>query len=216
MIDPAIELSIVIPVHNEEAVLPQLFEELVQTFERQLKSCNPVEVVLVNDGSEDGSWDLIAAACDRDPRFVGINLSRNFGHQLALAAGLEQARGQVVVTMDADLQDPPWVIARMLEVHQQGYEVVHATRVHRGAESWAKRATAKWFYLLIEKISGTPIYRNTGDFRLMSRRALNELGKLRESHRFLRGMIPWLGFPQTQVHFERADRAAGATHYPWH
>ena len=193
-----------------------LFQELNRVLAGQLKSAGRVEVVLVNDGSKDRSWELIAAHCDQDPRYVGVNLSRNFGHQLALAAGLEAARGAVVVSMDADLQAPPDVIPQLLEAHRQGYDVAYATRTTRGTESWRKRATAKLFYFLIEKISGVPIPRNTGDFRLLSRRALTELAKLRESHRFLRGLVPWIGFPQTQVFYDRGDRAAGETHYPFH
>jgi len=159
---------------------------------------------------------MISAQCERDPRFVGVNLSRNFGHQLALAAGLESARGDVVISMDADLQDPPEVLPRMIEAYQQGYDVVYGTRAERGQEPFTKRVTAQMFYWLIEKISGVSIPRNTGDFRLLSRRALTELARLRESHRFLRGLVPWIGFPQTQVFYDRADRVAGETHYPFH
>src|SRR5206468_73625 len=119
--------------------------------------------------------------------------SRNFGHQVALAAGLETARGAVIVSMDADLQDPPDVVSEMLTAHRQGYDVVYATRATRGTEPWSKRVSAKFFYYAIEKLSGVPIPRNTGDFRLMSRRSLVELMKLRESHRFLRGLVPWIG-----------------------
>ncbi|MEY2407404.1 MAG: polyisoprenyl-phosphate glycosyltransferase [Verrucomicrobiota bacterium] len=209
-------LSIVIPVYNEEEGLPVLFLELRRVLAGPLNSTRPVEVLLVNDGSSDRSWDLIAAQCEQDARFVGVNLSRNFGHQLALAAGLEAARGRVVVSMDADLQDPPEVIPQLLDAHEQGYDVVYATRTTRGSESWFKRATARFFYFLIEKISGVPIPRNTGDFRLLSRRALTELSKLRESHRFLRGLVPWIGFPQTQIFYDRGERAAGETHYPFH
>ena len=212
----AIALSIVIPVFNEEKVLPQLFRELDRVLDGELRPHGPVEILLVNDGSKDRSWELIAAHCDRDARYVGVNLSRNFGHQLALGAGLETARGDAVVSMDADLQDPPGVILQLLKAHQEGYDVVYATRLDRGDESWTKRVTAGLFYFLIEKISGVAIPKNTGDFRLLSRRALTELGKLRESHRFLRGLVPWIGFPQTQVFYDRADRAAGITHYPFH
>jgi polyisoprenyl-phosphate glycosyltransferase len=208
-------LSIVIPIYNEEAVLPALFAELERVRKGILKPHGPVEIVLVNDGSKDRSWELIAEHCSRTPGCVGVNLSRNFGHQLALAAGLETARGDVVVSMDADLQDPPAVILQMIEAHRQGYDVVYATRTERGQETFTKRVTAGIFYFLIEKLSGVPIPRNTGDFRLLSRRALTELARLRESHRFLRGLVPWIGFPQTQVFYDRADRAAGETHYPF-
>ncbi|MGO9479718.1 MAG: glycosyltransferase family 2 protein [Limisphaerales bacterium] len=211
----AYPLSIVIPVFNEEAVLPALFQELENARAAVFKPHGPVEIVLVNDGSSDRSWELIAAHCRRQPDTVGVNLSRNFGHQLALAAGLETARGGVVVTMDADLQDPPAVIVEMLEAHRRGYDVVYATRRERGSEAFTKRFTAHAFYFLIEKLSGVPVPRNTGDFRLLSRRVLTELSRMRETHRFLRGLVPWIGFPQTQVFYDRADRAAGETHYPW-
>ena len=207
-------ISIVIPVYNEELMLPKLFAELEQVRLTLLKPHGPVELVLVNDGSHDRSWELIAAHSRSHPGCVGVNLSRNFGHQLALVAGLETARGDAVVSMDADLQDPPAVILEMIEAHRRGYDVVYATRRERGQETFTKRLTAGAFYFLIEKLSGVPVPRNTGDFRLLSRRALTELSRLRETHRFLRGLVPWIGFPQTQVLYDRADRAAGETHYP--
>lgn len=210
-----VALSIVIPVYNEAAVLPTLLRELEHARATLLQPYAPVELVLVNDGSTDRSWELIAGHCRQTPGCVGVNLSRNFGHQAALAAGLETARGDAVVSMDADLQDPPAVIVPMLEAHRQGYDVVYATRRDRGRESFIKRTTARLFYVLIEKLSGVPVPRNTGDFRLLSRRALRELSRLRETHRFLRGLVPWIGFPQTQVFYDRASRAAGTTHYPF-
>jgi glycosyltransferase involved in cell wall biosynthesis len=211
-----VALSIVIPVYDEAGVLPLLFQELDRVRNGTLRDAGRIEIVLVDDGSKDGSWNLIAAQCQRDPTYVGVKLSRNFGHQLALGAGLETARGDVIVSMDADLQDPPEVIAQMLAAHRQGYDVVYATRAERGSETWFKRHTASLFYYIIEKLSGVPVPRNTGDFRLLSRRALTELAKLREAHRFLRGLVPWIGFPQTQVMYDRGDRPAGQTHYPWH
>ena len=208
-------LSIVIPIYNEEQALPSLFQELERIQETELKPFSPVEVVLVNDGSRDASWPLIDAQCRRQPNWVGVNLSRNFGHQLALMAGLESARGDAVVSMDADLQDPPAVIVQMMEAHLKGYEVVYGTRRSRGQEPWSKRVTAVLFYWVIEKLSGVAIPRNTGDFRLLSRSALTELARLPETHRFLRGLVPWIGFPQTQVFYDRSDRVAGETHYPF-
>ena len=216
MVHPTISLSIVVPVFNEEEGLPSLFRELNRVRDDLLKPHGPVEIILVDDGSKDKSWEMIAAQCARDHGYVGVKLSRNFGHQLALTAGLETARGEAVVSMDADLQDPPEVILRLLAAHQQGYDVVYATREDRGRETWGKRLTAHLFYHLMEKICGVPIPRNTGDFRLLSRRALTELARLRETHRFLRGLVPWIGFPQTQIFYDRADRTAGTTHYPWH
>jgi len=209
----ACALSLVIPVYNEEAALPLLFAELDRVLEMLPVGAREVEIVLVNDGSRDHSWDRIAARCAHDPRCVGLNLSRNFGHQAALVAGLETARGESVISMDADLQDPPDVIPKMLEARRQGYDVVYATRVARGKESWEKKVTAKIFYRVMRLISGVSIPENTGDFRLLSRRALIEILKLRESHRFLRGLVPWVGFPQTQVLYDRADRVTGKTHY---
>ena len=207
-------LSVVIPVFNEEAVLPLLFPKLQEMQSDLRAAVDTVEIVLVNDGSADRSWPMIEAHCRTHPNFVGVNLSRNFGHQFALAAGLETARGDAVVSMDADLQDPPSVVLEMLEAHQRGYDVVYATRLDRGKETFVKRVTARWFYWLIQKLSGVHMHRNTGDFRLMSRRALTELSRLRETHHFFRGLVPWIGFPQTQVFYDRADRAAGSTHYP--
>jgi len=208
-------LSIVIPIYNEEQVLPMLFAELEQARKEILRPLGPVEIVFVNDGSKDRSWEMIASQCKRMPDCVGVNLSRNFGHQLALAAGLETARGDAVLSMDADLQDPPDIIPQMVDAHRQGYDVVYGTRKERGREPLGKRITARLFYLLIEKLSGIAIPRNTGDFRLLSRRALTELSRMRETHRFLRGLVPWIGFPQTQIYYDRADRAAGRTHYPF-
>lgn len=211
----AYPLSIVIPVYNEEKVLPALLAELERVRTELLKAEGPVEIVLVNDGSKDRSWELMAAYCRAHPDCVGVNLSRNFGHQLSLVAGLETARGDVVVSLDADLQDPPEAIVEMLSTYRKGYDVVYATRRERGTEPFLKRFTAHLFYCLIGKMSGVPIPRNTGDFRLLSRRALTELSRLRETHYFLRGLVPWIGFPQTQVFYDRADRAAGETHYPF-
>jgi polyisoprenyl-phosphate glycosyltransferase len=208
-------LSIVVPIYNEERTLPALFLELERVCEKILTAYDPVEIVLVNDGSKDKSWQMIVEQCSRRANCVGVNLSRNFGHQIALAAGLETARGDIVVSLDADLQDPPAVILQMIEAHQQGYDVVYATRRNRGRETFSKRVTASLFYFLIEKLSGVTIPLNTGDFRLLSRRALMELSRLRETHRFLRGLVPWLGFPQTQIYYDRADRVAGETHYPF-
>jgi dolichol-phosphate mannosyltransferase len=209
-----VALSIVIPVFNEKDGLPLLFKELDRVRKGALRDVWQLEIVLVDDGSKDGSWESISARCCSDPIYVGIKLSRNFGHQVALAAGLEAARGQVVVTMDADLQDPPEVIPQMLAAHREGYDVVYAKRATRGREPLFKRLTAAAFYALMDKISDVPIPRNTGDFRLLSRRALTELAKLRESHRVLRGLVPWIGFAQTQITYDRGERAAGKTHYP--
>lgn len=195
--------------------LPALFSALEEACAKTLGHLGPIEVVLVNDGSTDLSWRMIVDHCRQRSGWVGLNLSRNFGHQLALAAGLEAARGKAVVSLDADLQDPPEVILEMVEQHRRGYDVVYATRRSRGRETLLKRFTAAAFYFLMEKICRVTIPRDTGDFRLLSRRALTELSRLRETHRFLRGLVPWIGFPQTQVFYDRAERSAGATRYPF-
>jgi len=209
-------ISIVIPVYNEAPVLALLFAGLEASLAELEQTQGLVEVVLVNDGSSDPSWRLISAQCERDARYVGVNLSRNFGHQFALVGGLETARGEVVISMDADLQDPPEILPQLVAKYREGYDVVYATRLTRGQERMGKRITADVFYRIIGKISGVTMHRDTGDFRLMSRRALVELSRMREVHRFLRGMVPWVGFPQTQIFYDRGDRAAGETHYPWH
>ena len=215
MADPPIFLSLAIPVYNEEAVLPALFTELDRLKQAQWKGFGGVEILLVNDGSRDRSWDLISRKCEADADYIGINLSRNFGHQYALTAGLEAARGEVVVSMDADLQDPPALIAEMIALHRKGYDIVHASRRARGRESFLKGLTAGGFYYLIGKLSKVRVPRNTGDFRLISRRALASLKGLQETHRFLRGLVPWIGYPQTRIFYDRNDRAAGKTHYPF-
>lgn len=209
-------LSLVIPVFNEADALPHLFGGLDAAIEGPLRDHGPVEVVLVDDGSADKSWELIAARCREDERYAGVRLSRNFGQQAALTAGLEMARGQVVVSLDADLQDPPEVIPEMVAQYRKGYDVVYGTRRSRGAEPWLKRVTAVGFYGLMERISGVRIARATGDFRLLSRRALTHLASLRETHRFLRGLVPWIGLAQTRVLYDRAERVAGRTHFPLH
>lgn len=209
-------LSLVIPVFNEEQTLPLLFARIDSALAGPLRDLGTIEVVLVDDGSADRSWELIAARCRQDARCTGVRLSRNFGQQAALTAGLEAARGEAVVSLDADLQDPPELIPEMVAMYRKGYDVVYGTRRSRGTEPWLKRVTATGFYTLMERISGVRIARATGDFRLMSRRALTHLASLRETHRFLRGLVPWIGLAQTRVLYDRGDRIAGATHFPLH
>ena len=211
-----VAVSLVIPIYNEEEALPVLFCRLEGVLKHSLARFGRCEVVLINDGSADKSWTLIEEQCRKHPAFVGLRLSRNFGHQLAMTAGLEAARGEVAITLDADLQDPPELIAQMIDVHREGYDVVHATRRTRGEEDPIKRHTAFLFYKIIGYVSHISIAPNTGDFRLLSRRVLDHLAKMGEMHRFLRGLIPWIGFPQTQIFYDRASRSAGETHYPFH
>lgn len=204
-------LTVVVPVYNEEEAIPLLLARLGQVLPGA--GC-PWEVVLVNDGSSDRSVELLLQAAERDSRFKVVSLARNFGHQIAATAGLDTARGDVVVLMDADLQDPPEVIHEMLRQYREGYDVVYARRVERRGETRFKRLTAWAFYRIMKLLVGCDLPADVGDYRLMSRRCLDALNGMRETHRFLRGMVAWIGFPQTSVPVVRNERAAGKTKYP--
>jgi polyisoprenyl-phosphate glycosyltransferase len=216
MIAPAsVSVSLVLPVYNEEPVVGELTRRLSEL----LGAWDPHgkwEVIFVNDGSKDASREMLEAACTKEPRFKLINLSRNFGHQIAITAGVDRAGGDAVVIMDADLQDPPEVITEMLQRFAEGYDVVYAVRRKRHGESWFKRATAAVFYRTLKRVVGVDIPTDTGDFRLMSRRAVLALAGLREANRFVRGLVAWIGFRQTAVYYDRSARFAGDTHYPLH
>lgn len=205
-------LSIVIAAYNEEAVLPALRRRL-SAFMESLPGTR-VEIVIVDDGSTDATLDALLEWADADDRVCVVGLARNFGHQAAVTAGLDAARGEAVVLMDADLQDPPEVIAAMLVEYAKGYDVVCGRRVSRAGEGWFKRATAWGFYRLMRAFVHADLPVDCGDFRLISRRCLDALMSMRETHRFLRGMVAWVGFPQTTVPYERSARAAGQTKYP--
>jgi len=204
-------VSLVVPIYNEEAALPALREALT-AFLPELP-CE-AEVVLVNDGSTDGTLGLLAGWAAADVRIKVIHLSRNFGHQLAATAGLDYASGDAVVLMDADLQDPLAVIREMLARYREGYDVVYGQRVARPGETAIKRLTAWAFYRLMRMAVDQRLPLDTGDFRLISRECLEGLQQLREQHRFLRGMVAWVGYPQCAVPYRRAPRVAGATKYP--
>jgi dolichol-phosphate mannosyltransferase len=201
----------VIPLYNEEATLPLLLAGLHALLAEL--PCDG-EVVFVNDGSRDATGSLLAKAAGEDERLKVIELSRNFGQQHALTAGLDFATGDAVVIMDADLQDPPEVIHAMLARYEQGYDVVYAQRTRRDGESWLKQATARLFYWLMRRFVQPELPDNTGDFRLMSRATVDAFRQMREQHRFVRGMVSWLGFRQGVVLFERPPRVAGVTKYP--
>jgi polyisoprenyl-phosphate glycosyltransferase len=201
-------LSVVAPVYNEQ--------ELVESFVERACSAladHTFELVLVNDGSSDATPVLLDGIAASDPRVRVIHLSRNFGHQAALTAGLEHALGDVVAMIDADLQDPPELIVQMVERWAQGADVVYAVRKHRPGETAFKLATASWFYRLFNKLAQVDLEPNSGDFRLLDRRALDALLSMTERSRFLRGMTVWVGFTQTAVPYEREARAAGETKY---
>jgi polyisoprenyl-phosphate glycosyltransferase len=204
-------LSIVIPVFNEEEVLPMIIKRLRQLFEQL--PC-PAEVILVNDGSSDRSSLVLMQIAQEDSRFKVINLARNFGHQIAATAGLDASSGQAIALMDADLQDPPELVIQMLEKYREGYDVVYAQRIGREGETWFKRLTAWLFYRLMRILVYKDLPPDVGDYRLVSRRFLDALNQMRETHRFLRGMVSWVGFSQTAVRFVRPKRAAGETKYP--
>jgi polyisoprenyl-phosphate glycosyltransferase len=203
--------SIVVPVFNEEESFPDLVKRLHELMD-QLDG--PVEVVLVDDGSRDGSYQLMVAANREDPRFKVLQLSRNFGHQVAITAGMDVASGQAVIVMDADLQDPPRVILEMAARWQEGYEVVYAVREHREGETMFKKTTATLFYSLLRRLAEIEQPVDVGDFRLVDRKALDAFLQMRESNRYVRGMFSWIGFRQVAVPYTRASRAAGRSKYP--
>jgi dolichol-phosphate mannosyltransferase len=208
--DPAL-LSMVIPVYNEAAMLPILRRELSAFAEALSTAC---ELIFVNDGSSDNSLQQLLEWSREDPRIKILGLARNFGHQVAVTAGLDAARGDAVVVMDADLQDPPSIILDMLREYRAGYDVVYGQRINRRGETLFKRFSAWAFYRLMQKFVHESLPIDTGDFRLISRPCLEAVRSMRETHRFLRGMVAWVGFPQTAVQFERPPRAAGDTKYP--
>lgn len=213
MDEPAREcVSIVIPCYHEERVLPALRARLVPVVER-LAERHDVEVVFVDDGSRDGTWEQIQAYARDDGRVRGVRLSRNFGHQIAVTCGYDFARGDAVVSIDADLQDPPEVIPRMVDEWRAGADVVYAVRSSRAGEPRWKLWSTALFYRFVGMISPTYAGRNAGDFRLLGRRALQALSAMRESHRFIRGMVGWVGFETVEVFYEREPRAAGKTKY---
>ncbi|WKZ43461.1 MAG: glycosyltransferase family 2 protein [Anaerolineales bacterium] len=207
-----ITYSIVAPIFNEKENLPELYRRVSEVMEQTRK---PWELVLVDDGSSDGSSDIIRALAKKDKRVRPVIFARNFGHQVAVTAGLDYSRGEAVVIIDSDLQDPPELILEMAKKWQEGYEVVFAVRAEREGESWFKLWTASLFYRLIYRITDVKIPLDTGDFRLMDRKVVDVMNKMRERHRFLRGMSAWVGFKQIGVEYKRAARTAGETKYPF-
>jgi glycosyltransferase involved in cell wall biosynthesis len=206
-------LSIVVPLMNEEGNVRALLERIF-SIAGGLPGTPSFEVVLVNDGSSDDTPGAIREEMRRRPNIVLVNLSRNFGHQLAATAGLDIARGEAVVLMDGDLQDPPELIAGFYQKWREGFDVVYAVRRARKGESFFKLLTARMFYRTIKRLTNVAIPVDTGDFRLMSRRVVEALKRSRERHRFLRGMVSWAGFNQTGIEYDRDERRAGATKYP--
>jgi dolichol-phosphate mannosyltransferase len=203
-------LSVVLPVYNEEATIPELHRRLLTALEAIGPS---FELIYVDDGSNDRSKDSLRELALKDPRVGVLVLSRNFGHQVALTAGLDHARGDAVVLMDSDLQDPPEVIPALVERWREGFDVVYAQRRARQGESLFKRATAYVFYRLVRLIATIDVPPDTGDFRLLSRKAADALRSLRERRRFLRGLVVWEGFRQTKILYDRQARSLGESKY---
>jgi len=208
-----VDLSIVVPLYNEEGNVEALVQRIVGIAQR-LPGVRRYEIVLVNDGSRDGTLARIREQLARHKDVVLVNLSRNFGHQIAATAGLDVAQGQAVVLMDGDLQDPPELIAHFMERYREGYDVVYAVRRSRKGESGFKLFTARLFYRIIKRLTNVAIPVDTGDFRLMSRRVVESLKRSRERHRFLRGMVSWVGYNQIGVEYDREERLSGRTKYP--
>jgi len=203
-------ISVVAPVYNEEEVLPELYRRVRQVLE---ETGEVWELVLVNDGSRDRSAEIIAELHKEDPRVNGVSFSRNFGFQIAVTAGLDHAQGEAVILTDADLQDPPEVFPRMIAKWREGYDVVYGVRTSREGETWFKLLTAKLFYRLIYRITSVDIPLDTGDFRLIDRRVVEAIRHMPERNRFLRGMVPWVGYRQTGIEYEREARFAGKSKF---
>ena len=207
-----ITYSIVAPIYNELDNIPELYRRVKDVM---VSTGEPWELILVDDGSTDGSTEAISEIAKKDKCVRPVIFARNFGHQIAITAGWDHARGEAVVIIDADLQDPPELILEMAEKWKEGYEVVYAVRAEREGESWFKLWTASLFYRLIYRITEVKIPLDTGDFRLMDRKVVDVLKKMRERHRFPRGMSSWVGFRQIGVEYKRAARQAGETKYPF-
>jgi len=201
----------VLPVHNEQECLPELYARLVHVLD---ELPGTAELVFVDDGSTDSSYELLDELARRDERVRVIQLSRNFGHQIAITAGLDVAAGEAVVIMDADLQDPPEVIPELVVRWREGFDVVSGVREERLGENWFKRATASAFYRVLRRLANIEVTPDAGDFRLVDRRALEAFKAMRENNRYVRGMFGWIGFTQTEVPYVRAARFAGRTKYP--
>ncbi len=207
-----IEFSIIAPIYNEIGNIPELYRRVKETMD---KAGEPWELLMVDDGSTDGSTDAIRKLAAQDEHVKPVIFARNFGHQIAVTAGLDYSQGQAVVIIDSDLQDPPEVILDMLAKWKEGYEVVFAQRTEREGETWFKLFTASLFYRLIYRITDVDIPMDTGDFRLLDRKVVDVMVQMRERHRFLRGMSSWVGFKQTGVSYKRASRYSGVTKYPF-
>ena len=205
------ELTVVIPAFNEESNIPVMYQRLTAVLTGLVDG---LEIIFVDDGSSDATWERIGDLAAEDTRVCGLRFARNFGHQAALTAGVDAARGRGVVIIDGDLQDPPEVIPEMVERWREGFEVVYGQREERDGESWFKLTTAAVFYRILRGITHVEIPVDTGDFRLMGERAVTAFRALPERNRFIRGLVSWIGFPQTAVRYKRQARQTGETKFP--
>ncbi|MHA7964784.1 glycosyltransferase family 2 protein [Paenibacillus sp. CAU 1782] len=207
----SVTYSVIVPMYNEELVIEHTYERLKETMD---EAGEPYELIFVNDGSKDRTVELVSLIAECDPNVRLVDFSRNFGHQIAISAGMDYAKGDAVVVIDADLQDPPSVILAMIEKWKEGYEVVYGRRLKRKGETLFKKLTAKAFYRLLRSMTNVDIPLDTGDFRLIDRKVCDVLRGLKEKNRFVRGLISWIGFRQTSVEYVREERFAGETKYP--
>jgi len=203
-------LTVVAPFYNEEAGLEAFYDKLIGQMEKLHVPC---DFIFVDDGSQDRTLELLNQLADRDPRVTVLSLSRNFGHQAALTAGLDHAGGEAVVVMDSDLQHPPEIIPRLVAGYEEGADIVYAVRANAAGLGFFKRLSARLYYGTLRRLTNTPVIHGAADFRLMSRAAVLALRAMRETHRYLRGMVPWLGFPHAVVHYEQPERYAGSPVY---
>lgn len=208
--DSVPELSVIVPMYNEAGGIDALFSRLLPC----LEGITPdFEIVCVNDGSRDGTLAALRERAAKEPRIRVISLSRNFGKEIALTAGIDHSTGRAVVPIDADLQDPPELIADMVRLWREGAPVVLATRESRPGDSWLKRKTAEWFYRFMNRVATVPIPPNTGDFRLMDRKVVDSVLKLRERTRFMKGIFAWVGYPTQTIYYTRPERAQGMSRF---
>lgn len=206
-------VSLVVPAYNEERNIDTLYEQVSKALDTVANDYE-YEFIFVNDGSRDATWEKVRALAQADRRVRGINFSRNFGHQIALSAGYDAARGDAIISMDADLQDPPTLLLDMLNEWHKGYEIVYARRINRD-DGFLKKLTAHWYYKFLDAVAEVKIPRNVGDFRLIDKKVLEALKKCREKARYLRGMVAWTGFKHSFVDFVRPNRIHGTTGYTW-
>ena len=205
-------LSVVIPCYDEQGSIEPLLARLLPVC--RANAGESFEIILIDNGSRDATWQEITDSADSIANIFGIKLSRNLGHQRGLSAGLEYARGEYIFVLDADLQDPPELLPDMMAMIKAGNDVVYGQRRQRAGETWFKRQSASWFYRVLSRFADVDIPKDVGDFRLMTRRVLQQLNAMPESHRFIRGMVSWIGFKQTAILYDRDERFHGETHYP--